>query len=116
MDSRVPSDSVIVKLSTLKYKIPFLTFVSLPALLTPVKNKSHLTKMLMGDFVVVLFFYLLLCVTAAFCFDTQTLQDLYTLNFLLDCQGNGDIFYKILLNIFSVFFQNIIIFKFAVQM
>ena len=52
----------------------FMCQHSLPALLTPVRKKSDLTKMLMGDFIVVLFFYLLLCITTAFCFDTSTLQ------------------------------------------
>ena len=52
----------------------FMCQHSLPSLLTPVRKKSQLTKMLIGDFVVVLIFYLLLCITAAFCFDTNTLQ------------------------------------------
>ena len=43
--------------------------------------------MLMGDFFVVLLFYLLLSITATFCFDVTVIQDIYTLNFLLDCKG-----------------------------
>ena len=57
------------------------------ALITPISNKNHVTKMLMGDFFVVLLFYLLLSITAAFCFDVTVIQDIYTLNFLLDCKG-----------------------------
>ena len=57
------------------------------ALITPINNKNHVTKMLMGDFFVVLLFYLLLSITAAFCFDVTVIQDIYTLNFLLDCKG-----------------------------
>ena len=60
---------------------------SFSALITPINNKNHVTKMLMGDFFVVLLFYLLLSITAAFCFDVTVIQDIYTLNFLLDCKG-----------------------------
>jgi len=68
-------------------------FISTPtqktfsALITPINNKNHVTKMLMGDFFVVLLFYLLLSITATFCFDVTVIQDIYTLNFLLDCKG-----------------------------
>lgn len=64
----------------------FMCQHSLPALLTPISQKSKLTSMFVGDFILVLTFYMLLCLTAAFCFDHKTIQDLYTLNFLLDCQ------------------------------
>jgi len=52
----------------------FMCQHSLPALLTPISQKSKLTSMFVGDFVVVLTFYMLLCLTAAFCFDHKTIQ------------------------------------------
>ena len=52
----------------------FMCQHSLPALLTPISRKSKLTKMLTGDFLLVLTFYMLLCITAAFCFDHKTIQ------------------------------------------
>ena len=52
----------------------FMCQHSLPALLTPISRKSKLTKMLTGDFLLVLTFYMLLCMTAAFCFDHKTIQ------------------------------------------
>lgn len=52
----------------------FMCQHSLPALLTPISQKSKLTSMFVGDFIVVLTFYMLLCLTAAFCFDHKTIQ------------------------------------------
>ncbi|CAG5113755.1 Oidioi.mRNA.OKI2018_I69.chr2.g7845.t1.cds [Oikopleura dioica] len=80
----------------------FMCQHSLPALLTPISRKSKLTKMLTGDFLLVLTFYMLLCITAAFCFDHKTIQDLYTLNFLLDCQVCSSDFLRYFLALFPV--------------
>merc|ERR1711970_380457 len=64
----------------------FMCQHSLPALVTPISNKRKVTWMMSLDFLIVLIFYLLLSVTAAFCFDVSVMQDIYTLNFLLDCK------------------------------
>ena len=44
------------------------------ALVTPINNKRRVTWMLVCDFMVVLCFYLLLSITAAFCFDVTVMQ------------------------------------------
>lgn len=80
----------------------FMCQHSLPALITPINNKNHVTKMLMGDFFVVLLFYLLLSITAAFCFDVTVIQDIYTLNFLLDCKVCPVDFLRYFLALFPV--------------
>merc|ERR1712235_142412 len=55
-----------------------------------------------GDFFVVLLFYLLLSITAAFCFDVTVIQDIYTLNFLLDCKVCPVDFLRYFLALFPV--------------
>lgn len=58
----------------------FMCHHSLPALLSPISDKSRLHIALAADYVLVLTVYLTLAVTAVFGF--PTLQDLYTLNFI----------------------------------
>jgi len=57
----------------------FMCHHSLPSLISPVKNKSRVTALFIGDYVLIMFFYILMCMTAVYAFDP--LQDLYTLNF-----------------------------------
>lgn len=54
---------------------------SLPSLITPMINKSHITLLFIADFAVVMVFYALLSFTAIFTFRAEDLKDLYTLNF-----------------------------------
>ena len=65
----------------------FMCQHSLPSILTPVKKKSKMTKLLFGDFFLVHGFYLLLVLSAIFCFQKKEIQDLYTLNFVNDWPG-----------------------------
>jgi len=58
--------------------------------------------MLAGDFMIVLVFYLLLSITAAFCFEVSELQDIYTLNFLLNCSVCSSDFMRYFLALFPV--------------
>lgn len=57
----------------------FMCQHSLPGMITPMKSKKHVFWMTLGDFSLILFFYLLLAYTGAFRF--TNLQDIYTLNF-----------------------------------
>ncbi|XP_070580107.1 transmembrane protein 104-like isoform X2 [Ptychodera flava] len=80
----------------------FMCQHSLPSLVTPIKNKSRLTTLFFCDFSIIMVFYLVLCFTAAFCFDSNDLDDLYTLNF-----KNSDVtsvkFFQYYLALFPVF-------------
>lgn len=58
----------------------FMCHHSLPALLSPISDKSRLNLTLVADYALVLTVYLTLAVTAVFGF--PKLQDLYTLNFI----------------------------------
>ncbi|BFZ18134.1 hypothetical protein BsWGS_21173 [Bradybaena similaris] len=57
----------------------FMCHHSLPSLITPIRNKSHLLPSLAGNYSLILVFYLVLSFTAVFAF--SDIQDLYTLNF-----------------------------------
>ncbi|XP_064638395.1 transmembrane protein 104-like isoform X4 [Lineus longissimus] len=57
----------------------FMCHHSLPSLVTPIKNKSRLSTLFGGDYLLILGFYALLSFTGIFAFDK--LKDLYTLNF-----------------------------------
>ncbi|XP_067005203.2 transmembrane protein 104 homolog isoform X2 [Anabrus simplex] len=57
----------------------FMCHHSLPALVSPIADKSKLSRFLAMDYVLIAAFYLLLAMTGAFAF--QHLDDLYTLDF-----------------------------------
>ncbi|XP_033106687.1 transmembrane protein 104-like [Anneissia japonica] len=57
----------------------FMCHHSLPSLVSPIRNKTKLTKLFAFDYILILSFYVFLCMTAIFCF--ATIEDLYTLNF-----------------------------------
>lgn len=57
----------------------FMCHHSLPSLITPIRNKSHLLRLFIVDYALILFFYSLLSFTGIFTF--EHLQDMYTLNF-----------------------------------
>ena len=59
----------------------FMCQHSLPSLVTPLKNKKHITSILFLDIAVSLLFYSLLSFTALFTFDTSGIEDVYTLSF-----------------------------------
>ncbi|KAK6171583.1 hypothetical protein SNE40_019740 [Patella caerulea] len=66
----------------------FMCHHSLPSLITPIKDKSSLYKVLGVDYVCILIFYALLSFTGIFAF--ATLEDLYTLNFFnVNCETNS---------------------------
>lgn len=58
----------------------FMCHHSLPSLVTPIKNKSHIFRLFTGDYILALIFYALLSFTGIFAF--QHIEDVYTLNFL----------------------------------
>ena len=59
----------------------FMCQHSLPSLITPLKNKRHITRILFMDVGVALLFYSLLSFTALFTFDQPQIKDVYTLSF-----------------------------------
>ncbi|XP_071813718.1 transmembrane protein 104-like isoform X2 [Apostichopus japonicus] len=59
----------------------FMCHHSLPSLITPVQPKSHLTTLVLSDYLIILSFYMALCLTAIFCFSEDALLSVYTLNF-----------------------------------
>ena len=59
----------------------FMCQHSLPSLITPIKNKKHLTKILAFDILLALLFYSLLSFSAIFTFKSSEIQDVYTLSF-----------------------------------
>jgi len=59
----------------------FMCQHSLPSLVTPIRNKRDLAKLLSADYLLIFLFYSLLGFTAIFCFTNNTLMDIYTLNF-----------------------------------
>ena len=59
----------------------FMCQHSLPSLVTPIRNKRSLSKLLAADYMLILIFYMLLGMTAIYCFQSDVLQDIYTLNF-----------------------------------
>ncbi|EZA56474.1 hypothetical protein DMN91_010240 [Ooceraea biroi] len=86
----------------------FMCHHSLPALVSPIANKSMLNRFLALDYMLIAFFYLLLALTGAFAF--EHLDDLYTLDFgprgSGDCSKSNNIFMLLLeyfLALFPVF-------------
>lgn len=77
----------------------FMCHHSLPSLITPMTSKRRLNSVLIFDFALVLGFYCLLCMTAVFRFDSDKLEDLYTLNF----QDYSVAFISYFLALFPVF-------------
>ena len=59
----------------------FMCQHSLPSLVTPIKDKKDLSKLLAADYFLILLFYMLLGMTAIYCFPSNDLKDIYTLNF-----------------------------------
>lgn len=57
----------------------FMCHHSLPSLATPIKDKSKIYKLFLGDYGLILGFYALLSFTGIYCF--KDIDDLYTLNF-----------------------------------
>ncbi|GFT36270.1 transmembrane protein 104 [Nephila pilipes] len=57
----------------------FMCHHSLPSLITPIKNKSHLLRLFISDYLLILLFYVLLSFTGIFTFAHP--NSLYTLNF-----------------------------------
>lgn len=58
----------------------FMCHHSIPGLIAPISDKRFIMKKIGGDFFVIFSFYLLLALTGSFAF--QTLEDLYSLNFI----------------------------------
>lgn len=58
----------------------FMCHHSLPGLVAPFNDKSHVTRQLGLDYILICLFYLVLAVTGAFAFKDP--EDLYTLNFV----------------------------------
>lgn len=85
----------------------FMCHHSLPSLVTPIRKKGKIYSFLAADYVLILFFYLLLSFTGVFAF--KKVKDLYTLNFLSDpCQpdkGTAEtpVFLSYFLALFPVF-------------
>lgn len=80
----------------------FMCHHSLPALISPIRGKSHLGIHLSLDYLLISIFYLLLAFTGAFAF--AHLNDLYTLNFVPT--DNENIFLEVIeyfLALFPVF-------------
>jgi len=57
----------------------FMCHHSLPQMATPIRNKSNIYRLFGVDFLIILVFYVTICITAVFTF--SDIQDLYTLNF-----------------------------------
>lgn len=84
----------------------FMCHHSLPSLVTPIRDKSKLLKLLAADYVLILCFYALISFTGIFAFNK--LEDIYTLNFLPDaCDSSKSItnvaFIQYFLALFPVF-------------
>lgn len=63
----------------------FMCHHSLPSLITPIKKKKSIFRLLFIDYILILSFYLLLSFTGAFTFG-ENIQDIYTLNFQPNAQ------------------------------
>lgn len=59
----------------------FMCQHSLPSLITPMKNKNHVTKVLALDILFALLFYSFLSFSAIFTFESSEIRDVYTLSF-----------------------------------
>ncbi|CAJ0610399.1 unnamed protein product [Cylicocyclus nassatus] len=60
----------------------FMCHHSLPSLVTPMNTKAHVFIKVLGVYILVLAFYVTLSITGSFAF--KEVQDVYTLNFLVD--------------------------------
>lgn len=81
----------------------FMCHHSLPSLITPINNKRHLNKLLIGDYMLINCFYLLLALTGIFAF--PHVYDLYTLNFLpAECRGHSTGWFELVLDYFLTLF------------
>lgn len=58
----------------------FMCHHSLPSLIMPISDKKHLKLLLSYDYLLIIFFYIVLALTGSFAF--AHLEDLYTLNFI----------------------------------
>lgn len=65
----------------------FMCHHSIPSLITPIKNKANIYRMILIDYILILSFYLLLSLTGVFTF--EHIKDVYTLNFLPDKCANS---------------------------
>ena len=53
-------------------------------MITPINDKSNILKYLFTAYLIILIFYVVMCVTAVFTFDQDSIYDMYTLNFVND--------------------------------
>ncbi|KAM3597197.1 uncharacterized protein V6R79_001244 [Siganus canaliculatus] len=81
----------------------FMCQHSLPSLVTPISNKKRVGTLVLADYILILLFYVLLSFTAIFCFDSQLLHDMYTLNFTDNCNVLNIPFLRYFLGLFPVF-------------
>jgi len=83
----------------------FMCHHSLPSLVTPIRKKRRLTSLLLGDYILILVFYALICLTGIFAF--SSIPDLYTLTFepsLCErCYNPAPVFLQYFLALFPVF-------------
>ncbi|XP_007482749.1 transmembrane protein 104 isoform X3 [Monodelphis domestica] len=80
----------------------FMCQHSLPSLITPISSKKHITQLVLLDYVLILAFYSLLSFTAIFCFHSDSLLDMYTLNFT-GCDIVRLVVIRFFLGLFPVF-------------
>ncbi|XP_044528295.1 transmembrane protein 104 [Gracilinanus agilis] len=80
----------------------FMCQHSLPSLITPISSKKHITQLVLLDYVLILAFYSLLSFTAIFCFHSDSLMDMYTLNFT-GCDIVRLVVIRFFLGLFPVF-------------
>ncbi|XP_074080729.1 transmembrane protein 104 isoform X2 [Macrotis lagotis] len=80
----------------------FMCQHSLPSLITPISSKKHITRLVLLDYVLILAFYSLLSFTAIFCFHSDSLMDMYTLNFT-GCDIVRLVVIRFFLGLFPVF-------------
>lgn len=81
----------------------FMCQHSLPSLVTPISDKKRVGILVFADYVLILGFYVLLSLTAIFCFDSSLLHDMYTLNFTDNCDVLNIPFLRYFLGLFPVF-------------
>nr|XP_004226232.1 transmembrane protein 104 isoform X3 [Ciona intestinalis] len=81
----------------------FMCQHSLPSLVTPIRNKRRLPYLLGADYILILLFYMLLGMTAIYCFQSDVIKDIYTLNFQDSCDVTNIIVLRYFLGLFPVF-------------
>ncbi|KAL0993367.1 hypothetical protein UPYG_G00106820 [Umbra pygmaea] len=81
----------------------FMCQHSLPSLVTPIFDKRRVGTLVVCDYVLILGFYSLLSFTAIFCFNSELLHDMYTLNFTDNCDVLGIPVLRYFLGLFPVF-------------